>query len=468
LFIIILRSRPSGIYANGNLDINFSWMDTDVANRNGGAATVWTGSLTVVGGAISFNQAGGNGGAFNVNNSVYVDQVVFTSNMAGADGGAILQWNGNDGLSVTIQSSTFDLNKAGSTGGALSVAQGAAATITHSTFKNNQVDTGNSNEPKGGAVFFSDASRGHSLTISDTTFISNSLNCMGCPNYFGGGLYAVTSLTGKVILDQDMFKQNNGWIGGGVYADKALITRSTFQGNTGGSGAAVYLTGASQVKGSAFYQNSGTNGGSGLSVTSAATSLSVEDAKFIGNSSVFADLGGAMILGAQTITMKNVAVVDTQVPQDGSAILFNDEGSSITLYHVTVNDTHLAGGARTKVIGIHVKGPTVVNIFNSMLTNHGTGVKVETGSACSLYNTLWYGSATDIDGTFGSYANYYPVYSDPAYAVDRYHLTPASGAIDQGVDRMVYTDLDGDLRDSQPDLGADEYRAHVYLPLVVR
>jgi len=457
-----------GIYANGSLSSNFSWLESNIAGSYGGAATVWAGSLTVVGGSVSYNQAGQNGGAFNVNNSVFVDRAVFTSNAAGGSGGAILQWNGGDPYSVVIQNSTFNLNVAGSNGGALSVAQGAATTISQSLFENNRVETGSAADPKGGAVYFSDAIYGHTLTITGSTFRSNSLECVLCSWPSGGGVYASTLAPGVVDLEGDTFIENDGWVGGGVAANRAVIDRTTFQGNRGGDGAGAYLSGASQITKSAFYQNSVVNGGGGLFVSINSPSLTMEDTKFIGNSGGY-DLGGAMRVDALSITMKNVAVADTLVTA-GGAITFNNSNpiSTISLYHLTVNDTHLQGGSRTGTSGIHIQGPTIVNIWNSMITNHGTGVKINAGSACSFYQTLWFGNAPNIEAAPGSYADYYPVSSDPAYAVDRYHITAASGAIDNGWDRSVYHDIDGDTRDSHPDIGADEFRVHVHLPLVTR
>jgi len=206
--------------------------------------------------------------------------------------------------------------------------------------------------------------------------------------------------------------------------------------------------------------------GGGLQVTFDSPGLVMEDTKFIGNSGGY-DWGGAMLVDAQAITMKNVAVADTLVTS-GGAIVFSNPDSTIELYHLTVNDTHLQGGARTGTSGIHIKGPTIVNIWNSMITNHGTGVEINAGSACSLDHTLWFGNAQNIDGDVGSYADYYPVSSDPAYAVDRYHLTAASGAINHGADRLVLHDIDGDTRVSLPDIGADEFWEHIYLPNITR
>jgi hypothetical protein len=61
---------------------------------------------------------------------------------------------------------------------------------------------------------------------------------------------------------------------------------------------------------------------------------------------------------------------------------------------------------------------------------------------------------------------------DPAFAIDGYHLTSSSAAIDKGVAAGVLKDIDGQPRPAQtPDLGADEYWApgypkYVYLPIV--
>ncbi len=454
------------IMADGSLSLTDFALYSNQAGRHGGAAAVLGAQLRALRGTVTGNQAGQNGGAFNVNNSLSVAQVDFAGNTAGTNGGAILQWNGNSSYSVDIQDSTFDDNQAGETGGALSVFQGAVTTIGASHFEANVVDTATMVDPKGGAVYFADASWGHTLTITNTTFLSNFLDCFMCGYPSGGGLYARTFSPGKVILDGDTFIANDGWIGGGVNADRATIQRTTFQGNTGGDGAGAYLSGASQIMNSAFYQNSVTNGGGGLFVPISPASLTLEDTKFIGNSGGN-DLGGAMNLNAQNITLKNVAVADTQVTS-GSAVMFSNPSSTIELYHVTVNDTHKQDGTRSGTYGIHINGPTIVNIWNSMITNHGTGVKIATGSACSLDHTLWYGNALDIAGDPFTYADNYPVASDPAYAVDRYHLTSASGAINQGVDRMVYHDLDGETRLGLPDIGADEFLAWLYLPLITQ
>ena len=59
---------------------------------------------------------------------------------------------------------------------------------------------------------------------------------------------------------------------------------------------------------------------------------------------------------------------------------------------------------------------------------------------------------------------------DPLFAADGYHLMAGSAAIDKGVDAGVTTDIDGDPRDSNPDLGADEWAGGtgIYLPIILK
>lgn len=458
-------ANGGGVYANGDLSLSASWLDGNTAGGHGGGATVWAGNLTMVGGTASFNQAGQNGGAFNVNNSIHIEQVVFTSNVAGTNGGAILQWNGNEGYSVVIEGATFELNKAGQTGGAVSVYQGATTTISQSLFKDNEAESQNSTDSKGGAVYFSDTAWGHAITITATTFQSNAAKCGQCSWPSGGGLYAATTAPGKVNLDGDSFLENEGWLGGGVYADRAVIDGTTFQGNTGGSGGGAYLSGAVQITDSAFSQNSVVNTGGGLAVTLASPSLTIEDTKFTGNSGGY-DLGGALEVNAAAVTMKNVVAADTQVVS-GGAVVFDNANAAIELFHVTVNDTHLQSGARTGTSGMHVKKAQTVNIWNSMITNHGTGVEIDADNAVLLDHTLWFGNAYNIAGA-GEFYDISPQSYDPRYAVDRYHVRAGSGAIDRGAARVVLEDVDGQARDGAPDIGADEFRMLLFLPMVRR
>lgn len=453
-----------GIYAAGSLSLANSILLLNTAGRHGGAASVANGDLSAVASTISQNTAAQNGGGLNVNNGVSLINVVMQENVAGTNGGGVLQWNGTDGIKVTVVNSFFTKNQAGETGGAISIYQGASTQISNTQFTENLVNSVSVNT-KGGAVYFNDASRGHDISIDHSTFQGNLADCTSCSFMFGGGVYASTSGSGRLILQDDTYTENDAWLGGGVHAAASLIERTTFQGNTAGSGGGAYLVGASEITQSNFYQNSTVNAGGALFVGSSAATFTVEKSKFVGNFGMN-NLGGAMNLYAGNILLKNVVVADTQV-FSGPAILLNNPSSIISIYHMTLTDTHLSGGMRTGTMGILIKGPTVVNIWNSMITDQETGILLDSGGAVLLDHTLWHNNLTNIGGST-DYNDISPVFGDPAYAVDRYHLTPASAAINHGVDRMVYLDIDGDARDSLPDIGADEFRVHVFLPSVLK
>ncbi|MCS7061761.1 MAG: choice-of-anchor Q domain-containing protein [Anaerolineae bacterium] len=57
-----------------------------------------------------------------------------------------------------------------------------------------------------------------------------------------------------------------------------------------------------------------------------------------------------------------------------------------------------------------------------------------------------------------------------AFALDGYHLTLYSAALDAGLNSRVMTDIDGEQRPRGMgyDLGADEAGARTYLPFVLR
>jgi hypothetical protein len=107
---------------------------------------------------------------------------------------------------------------------------------------------------------------------------------------------------------------------------------------------------------------------------------------------------------------------------------------------------------------------------NTILANHGTGVYAEAGTSVWMNGVLWYDNTTaNITGT-GTVTVTNAITGTPAFAVDGYHLTAESAAIDQGVITEVTVDIDGDVRPIRllPDLGADEAPIWYHFPLAMR
>jgi hypothetical protein len=84
------------------------------------------------------------------------------------------------------------------------------------------------------------------------------------------------------------------------------------------------------------------------------------------------------------------------------------------------------------------------------------GITVSESNTITLAGTLWYSNTTDSSGAGAIVAGAPNVHSDPLFTADGYHISAGSPAIDQGLLTAVTSDIDGDLRDLSPDLGADE------------
>ena len=101
-----------------------------------------------------------------------------------------------------------------------------------------------------------------------------------------------------------------------------------------------------------------------------------------------------------------------------------------------------------------------LSLFNSIVADGVTGVRVNAGGAAALTQTLWFNNGTNTVGTVSQTGS---LTGPPPFATDGYHLTRFSTAMEQGVDAGVVVDIDGESRPrpvgTSPDLGADEYDA---------
>lgn len=118
--------------------------------------------------------------------------------------------------------------------------------------------------------------------------------------------------------------------------------------------------------------------------------------------------------------------------------------------------------------GVAISRNMTVTLTNNIVVSHTVGITTTDSSAAVLadHNLFWSNGDDGIRGTN-------PVDGDPAF-VDPdngdYHIGPGSAAVDAGVDTVVTTDIDGDSRPSGGgyDIGADEYLARIYLPLMLK
>jgi fibronectin-binding autotransporter adhesin len=235
--------------------------------------------------------------------------------------------------------------------------------------------------------------------------------------------------------------------GGGIYAITATLTLrdSRVMTNTAGSGAGLYLNAANAVL----------------------------ERNVIANNSATGD-GGGIYAWDSGCTLINNAVVDNQAGGVGSGLYIAGYRSlaapEALLLHTTI--ARNSGGDGSGVYVTNFYGTSTVVMTNTIIAGHTVGITVTAGNTATLNATLWHTNGTDYVGNVIRTNDHS---GDPAFALDGYHLTLSSAAIDAGVGAGVTTDIDGDARPDGcfSDIGADEFITgaecrRIYLPIILR
>lgn len=114
--------------------------------------------------------------------------------------------------------------------------------------------------------------------------------------------------------------------------------------------------------------------------------------------------------------------------------------------------------ARNGVNGVYVDNSGAVTMTNSIIAGNATGVRVVGSGQATLTNTLWDHNTTPTVGPVNETGHLEGL---AQFALDGYHITRYSAALEQGVNAGVTDDLDAQARPlpagTAPDLGADEY-----------
>jgi len=306
----------------------------------------------------------------------------------------------------------------------------------------------------------------------------------------GGGvnLYALADPTvqGNQVISNTGTLDGVSAIGGGLYLRDVtggvvagnVISGNVAGGNTLGAGG-----------GMSAYESEG---------------LSIHRNLFYGNIAALAGAssngsnGGAIRLGDAcfNITLANNFIVRNQSPYGGSGVMLDPtqgRGILVVMYHNTIADNGLTSqrvsdGAHQRISasaiergsevammlvdsyavldvpqeaqGIMAAGSVELTAINNIIAGHTRGVfdLYPDYSTLTFDYTLWHGNATAADA---SVTRTNDVYGDPAF-VDPldgdYHIGAGSAARDAGASVGVAVDFDGDPRDAQPDIGADEYK----------
>ena len=235
----------------------------------------------------------------------------------------------------------------------------------------------------------------------------------------GGGFHLTNSpltLTGNSIQNNQTPIISTSWGGGGhLHNSPAILSGNIISGNSGYQGGGLRLINSSATLQGNLIQNNQASIGGALTMEGSSHAF-LENNALVGNSALSLG-GGIYILGAEP-----------------------------TLYHTTFNDNETA---------VYATGSAQVNMANSLIANHLSGV-INSGAAITLTTTLWDNVTTTVQG---GVAETGAINGTSGFAVDGYHITAVSDAINAAVFTNTYRDIDDQIRPlyDGTDIGADEW-----------
>ncbi len=303
---------------------------------------------------------------------------------------------------ATLNNVTFNGNYLNSTagtnlhGGAY-YAAGILA-MTGGSFSNNWVEGTPTLDSHGGALYVSGSG-----SISGVEFLENKSNPVGASNASGQGGALYLSATGVLTVDGSKFNKNRARTEGGAAYSLGELTlkNSSFEGNWGNSGGAIYFENILNVDNVQFTSNeSRFEGGAINTYGNTVYKLTINDSTFTSNTA--GTSGGALALFAKNagdvVITDSRFIKNTATENNGGAIsviVASENGIGETdIYNLTINgkttfDGNEAGWSGGAIYAIAYKQRTFnVNIgtaANSDITfsnNKGTDYY---GGAIYLY-----------------------------------------------------------------------------------
>jgi len=380
--------------------------------------------------------------------STVVTQVVFINKSVTIRGGyTSSDWNTPD---PEAHPTILDANGAGRV--VTIIGSGIAPTLRGLRITGGQA--GESLLDRGGGVYVDGAGG----VISDCLIYSNTVS------YYGGGVYISSSnaeLTGNTVVSNTVTAPGDG-AGAHISSGSPLLERNVIRGNKTAYGAGgVSCNSSARLIGNIITGNEGREGG-GMALRG--------DAEVTGNlvQGNTAAYGGGVYIWGSSPTLVNNAVVDNRGTYRGAGIYVTTGSPSAAAPRLLHNTIARNTGGDGSAIHVTDMGylHCAVAMTNTIIVSHTVGVTMTAGNTATLNSTLWYANGANYTGNV-IHANDHS--GDPAFAADGYHLLGKPGALDQGVNAGVTTDIDGDTRpiDTGYDLGADETarKFFIYLPL---
>jgi uncharacterized repeat protein (TIGR01451 family) len=321
------------------------------------------------------------------------------------------------------------------------------ATLTGNTISGNQ---------KGGVV----VAYSQDVTLIGNLIDRNQMRGEDCSFYSppcqGGGILLNES---EATLEGNLISHNEAKLDGGGIAlvgfNQPTIlhwSHNTVIGNRAdryGGGVANYgriqITSTSNL----IVDNTAGEDGGGLALGSSADPMSLNGDIIRNNKGQ--SCGGLLISGQANLT--NTIIADNQTDSHGSGLCVYFGPTQ--LWHATI--ARNSGGDGSGVYFATFGTSGAITLTNTILVSQTIGITASAGGTATLDGVLWFGNGSNTGG-IGTINVTNETTGNPAFAADGYHLTPASAALDKGVNTGVGDDIDGQPRPFglAPDLGADE------------
>jgi hypothetical protein len=339
--------------------------------------------------------------------------------------------------SPTIQNNIIISNVAsvspnsGSGGGIYLYGASASALISGNQVLSNAAHSTSWNQGGGGLC----------LSYSDVTVTANRIEGNTC-SYAGGGIYSAYG--SPRIVDNEIRANVAGTNGGGIYSSEDNVPL---------------------IQGNLIISNvAGTNWHSGGILVRSYDGAPTITANRIFSNTAFDAAGlGLQVLGDFTVTNNIVAH-----NSNGGVRLWDLSRQGLIAHNTVAFNAGTDGGIRLESEYIT---PTVVN---NILVSNTYGIRAHVNASGVLdYNNVWGNTILDYDLPGALEPGPHDIPADPLFVGPHegdYHLRAGSPCINAGTAAGVTTDMDGDLRPvgAGYDVGADEGRWGVYLPVAVR